>query len=59
MLPILKEDCFKCHGGQEGAQGGLRLDSRTAILKGGDLGPAVRLRRTPVEQSLLLKAVHY
>src|SRR6266540_270946 len=44
VLPILKANCFKCHG--EGkVKGGLRLSSRQALLTGGDSGPAVVLDR--------------
>ena len=38
-------------------KGGLRLDSRAAILKGGELGPAVIVDRP--EESLLLQAIRY
>ena len=34
VLPILREECFRCHG--EKAKGGLKLDSREAVLKAGD-----------------------
>ncbi len=34
VLPILRENCFRCHG--EKAQGGLRLDSRQQALASGD-----------------------
>jgi len=34
ILPILQEKCFRCHG--EKTQGGLKLHSRTAALRGGD-----------------------
>lgn len=34
VLPILREHCFRCHGEKE--KGGLKLDSREAILKAGD-----------------------
>ena len=37
--PLLEEHCFRCHG--EKRKGGLRLNSRPAILKGGDSGPAL------------------
>ena len=40
VLPILKANCFKCHGGSK-VRGGLRLNSRETILKGGDTGPAI------------------
>ncbi|MEO7319319.1 MAG: DUF1553 domain-containing protein, partial [Chthoniobacteraceae bacterium] len=34
VLPILREQCFRCHGEKE--KGGLRLNSREAALKGGE-----------------------
>src|SRR5262245_61376385 len=40
VRPLLAEHCFKCHG-EEKHKGGLRLDSRAAILTGGDQGPAL------------------
>jgi hypothetical protein len=48
--------CIKCHGPRK-QEGGLRLDSREAILKGGETGPAV-VAGKPAE-SLLLEAVRY
>ncbi|QEH33551.1 Planctomycete cytochrome C [Aquisphaera giovannonii] len=55
--PILKARCVKCHGGEPKVRGGLRLDSRAAILEGGDQGPAVSLDQP--DQSLILQAVRY
>ena len=56
VLPILKDNCYKCHG--EGKpRGGLRLNSRAALLQGGDTGPAVSLDKP--DDSLLLKAIRY
>lgn len=40
IRPVLVEKCQKCHNSQK-QQGGLRLDSRSALLKGGDSGPSV------------------
>src|SRR5436190_22909897 len=40
VRPILVERCGKCHGARKQSSG-LRLDSRRAILEGGDSGPAV------------------
>jgi hypothetical protein len=40
IRPVLLEHCSKCHTGQK-VKGGLRLDSRSALLKGGDNGPAL------------------
>jgi hypothetical protein len=39
IFPLLKENCFKCHGSEK-QKGKLRLDSREAALKGGKDGPA-------------------
>ncbi|MGC4007416.1 MAG: hypothetical protein QM811_31550 [Pirellulales bacterium] len=40
VLPILRDACFRCHGEKD--NGGLRLNSREAALKGGDSeAPAV------------------
>ena len=36
---ILKSKCMSCHGAEE-AEGGLRLDSRESLMKGGERGPA-------------------
>jgi hypothetical protein len=58
IQPILRENCFKCHShSSEKIKGGLVLDSRDAVLTGGDTGPAV----TPgdPEKSLLIEAVRY
>ena len=38
VLPILRENCFRCHGEKE--KSGLRLNSREAALKGGESGKA-------------------
>jgi hypothetical protein len=40
VLPLLQARCISCHG-TEKQKGGLRLDSRDAILKGGENGPAI------------------
>lgn len=40
ILPILRDNCFRCHGDKD--QGGLLLNSRAGALKGGDSeAPAV------------------
>lgn len=38
VLPILRDQCFRCHGDKE--NGGLRLNSREAAIRGGDSGLA-------------------
>lgn len=61
IRPTLVEHCYSCHS--ESAQqkgklkGGLLLDTRAGILKGGDTGPAL-VAGNPSE-SLLLKAVRW
>jgi Protein of unknown function (DUF1553)/Protein of unknown function (DUF1549)/Planctomycete cytochrome C len=55
--PILKARCLKCHGGERKVRGNLRLDSREALLKGGDLGPAVTLDQP--DESLILQAIRF
>ncbi len=57
IRPVLAERCFSCHRREGKQKGGLALDSRAALLKGGDTGAAV-LPGEP-EKSLLLKAVRY
>jgi len=54
VQPLLASRCITCHG-PEKSEGGLRLDSREAILTGGDSGPAF-VHGKPNE-SLLLTAV--
>src|ERR1700747_2850764 len=39
IRPILSNSCFGCH--TNSALGGLRVDSREALLKGGASGPAL------------------
>ncbi len=55
VRPVLAENCFSCHGATK-QKGGLRLDSRAEILKGGDSGPAIEPGKP--EESLLISAVH-
>jgi mono/diheme cytochrome c family protein len=40
VRPVLARNCQKCHGAKK-QESGLRLDSRAALLKGGESGPAV------------------
>jgi hypothetical protein len=41
VRPVLVEHCQRCHGAKK-QMGGLRLDSRAAMLKGGDNGLVVK-----------------
>src|SRR5258706_8993142 len=56
VRPILVERCQSCHG-EAKAQGGLRLISRSLILKGGSRGPALVAAKP--NENLLIKAVEY
>ncbi len=56
VRPILVQRCYECHSGQE-SNGGLRLDYREGLLKGGDSGPA--LQADEPQGSLLLCAIRY
>ncbi len=58
IRPVLVEHCHDCHSDAKGkAKGGLKLDSREALMGGGDSGAVV----VPgdAEGSLLIKAVRY
>lgn len=58
VRPILVRHCYDCHSAQQGAaEGGLRIDSRAAIRKGGERGPAIVPGRP--DASLLLTAVEH
>jgi len=59
VRPVLVDNCYQCHStdAEKGVKGGLLLDSRDAVLKGGDSGPAL-IPGDP-EKSLLIKAVRY
>ena len=58
IRPVLVESCYECHSAQSRPlQGGLRLDYRDGLLKGGDTGPAVSLEH-PAD-STLLKALRH
>ena len=58
IRPVLAEKCYKCHGQEaEKIKGGLTLDTREGIRRGGDNGPAVVPGNA--KESLLLEAIHY
>src|SRR5262245_270055 len=58
IRPILVNECYKCHSKEQGKiKGGLLVDSREALLKGGDTGPSI-VPGDPTK-SLLIKAVSY
>ena len=56
IRPILKANCFDCHGEGEKLKGGLDLRLRRLIVQGGESGPAI----TPGKpsESLLYQKIH-
>jgi cytochrome c553 len=57
IRPVLAARCYECHGPDSKREGNLRLDSRAAMLKGGDLGPAIK--PGDPQNSLLIDAVRH
>jgi hypothetical protein len=58
IRPVLIERCYRCHAVETGkAKGGLTLDTRDGVRKGGDTGPAVVPGKP--DESLLLAAIRY
>src|SRR5882724_11885924 len=53
IRPVLVNNCFTCHAASQ--LGGLRMDSRDAILKGGKSGPAMAPGNP--DKSLIIEAV--
>lgn len=58
IRPVLVEHCYECHAaGSKSLKGGLRVDSRDALLAGGDTRPAIISGKAA--ESLLIEAVRY
>jgi len=57
IRPLLVQHCYQCHSADTKQRGGLRLDARDTVLKGGDNGPA--LVPGKANESLLIKAVRH
>jgi hypothetical protein len=56
IRPVLATVCQNCHGPRK-QEGGLRLDTREAALKGGVFGPAIVPEKP--DQSWLIRALRY
>ncbi|MAS97047.1 MAG: hypothetical protein CMO55_27975 [Verrucomicrobiales bacterium] len=54
VRPLLSAECYDCHG-PEKEKGGLRLDHKDHILKGGGTGPAIVVGKP--DDSLLVEAI--
>jgi len=58
IRPVLVKHCYECHSTEgKKIKGGLVVDSREGLLKGGDTGPA--LVPGKVNESLLIKALRH
>ena len=58
IRPVLMTKCAKCHASDaEKVKGGLLVDSREGLRKGGDTGPAVVPGN--LDESLLITAIRY
>lgn len=58
IRPVLVDHCYKCHSADAKIfKGGLKLDNRQGLIKGGDSGPAIVPGDTA--KSLLIKALKY
>src|SRR5262249_54890941 len=56
VRPVLVDTCQKCHGAKK-QSGGLSLETRERLLRGGASGPAIVPGRP--EKSLLISAIHH
>jgi hypothetical protein len=58
IRPVLVERCYQCHAaGSEKVKGGLRVDHREGMVKGGDGGPSIVPGKP--EESPLIEAIRY
>ncbi|MDR3405752.1 MAG: PSD1 and planctomycete cytochrome C domain-containing protein [Chthoniobacter sp.] len=58
VLPVLKQRCYECHSHDaKKIKGGLVVDSREGLLKGGDTGPAVVPHN--LKDSLIIDSVRW
>ncbi len=57
IRPVLAEKCYECHSEATKAKGGLTLDNREALLRGGDNGPSI-VAGDP-DKSRLIEAIRY
>jgi Protein of unknown function (DUF1553)/Protein of unknown function (DUF1549)/Planctomycete cytochrome C len=57
IRPILIEHCYECHAEEKKIRGGLLVDSKIGLLKGGDSGPSI-IPGNP-DKSLFIKAVSH
>ncbi len=57
IRPLLVKHCYECHSiKSKDIKGGLRVDGRSLLLKGGDTGPAIEPGN---KESLFIDAINY
>jgi len=58
VRPLLVEKCYSCHSESANkVRGGLAVDSRQSLIRGGDTGPAIVPGKP--DRSLLIEAIQY
>ncbi len=58
IRPVLVQHCYECHAADASiVRGGLLLDSRAALMRGGDSGPGLVPEKP--DESLLIQALRY
>ena len=57
VRPVLVNHCYQCHSADKKIKGGLRLDTKDGVLRGGDSGPAI-VPGKPAK-SLLITAIRH
>ena len=58
IRPVLVKQCYSCHSlDAKKSQGGLLLDSKQAMQRGGESGPAIVPHK--IDESLLIDAIRY
>jgi len=53
VLSVLRDECFRCHGDKD--KGGLRLNNREAVLRGGDSGSPAVVPGVPAASALIAR----
>jgi hypothetical protein len=57
VRPLLKDKCLECHSSEHKIKGGLSMDTRDELLKGGESGAVIDLKNS--KASLLLRAINW
>ncbi|MCA9209349.1 MAG: DUF1549 domain-containing protein, partial [Planctomycetales bacterium] len=57
IRPVLVEHCYECHNSNNANEGGLAVDFRDGLRKGGEQGPAIK--PGDAKASLLLRAIQH